>query len=206
MTVSRRSVLGAGLAAPLLVSPFLGRPAQAQRATGIIRYGLSAFPPNLQPWVSTGASAGTVKMLTHRSLVSYDSKGELRGELAESWSRDSDGAWVFKLRQGCVFHNGEPVTAEDVKWSIEQIAGEKSTAYMRTQFQGIERIEIPDPKTIRLVTTLPQATLPSWFGNYNTFVIWRKSAPNEPVGAGPFKLAGQERGTSLDLVAFDKFY
>ncbi|GAU84550.1 ABC transporter substrate-binding protein [Bosea sp. BIWAKO-01] len=201
MTTTRRAILQAGLALP-----FMSMPGRAQRASGVLRYGLSAFPPNLQPWVSTGASAGTVKMLTHRSLVSYDSKGELRGELAESWSRDSDGAWVFKLRQGCVFHNGEPVTAEDVKWSIEQIAGEKSTAYMRTQFQGIERVEIPDPKTIRLVTTLPQATLPSWFGNYNTFVIWRKSAPNEPIGAGPFRLVAQERGTSLDLVAFDKFY
>jgi len=73
MTISRRSVLGAGLAGPLLASPFLISPARAQRAAGIIRYGLSAFPPNLQPWVSTGASAGTVKMLINRSLVSYDS-------------------------------------------------------------------------------------------------------------------------------------
>ena len=206
MTISRRSVLGAGLAGPLLASPFLISPARAQRAAGIIRYGLSAFPPNLQPWVSTGASAGTVKMLINRSLVSYDSKGELRGELAESWSRDADGAWVFKLRKGCVFHNGEPVTADDVKWSIEQIAGEKSTAYMRTQFQLIERVEIPDPQTVRLVTKEPQVTLPSWFANYNTFIIWRKSSANEPIGAGPFRLIGQERGTSLELAAFDKFY
>lgn len=206
MTLSRRTFLGAGLAAPLLTSPLLTRPAAAQRANGILRFGLSAFPPNLQPWVSTGASAGTVKLLTHRSLVSYDNKGQLRGELAESWAIDADGAWVFKLRQGAVFHNGEPVTADDVKWSIEQIAGEKSTAYMRTQFQEIERVEIPNPQTIRLVTKRPQATLPSWFGNYNTFVIWRKSTPNEPIGAGPFRLVGQERGTSLDLVAFDKFY
>lgn len=206
MTISRRSLLQAGLAAPVLVSPLLSRRAAAQKAGGVIRYGLSAFPPNLQPWVSTGASAGTVKMLINRSLVGYDNKGQLRGELAESWSLDKDGAWVFKLRQGCLFHNGEPVTADDVKWSIEQIASEKSTAYMRAQFQGVERIEIPDPQTIRLVTKVPQATLPTWFGNYNTFIIWRKSAPNEPIGAGPFRLAGQERGTSLDLVAFDKYY
>lgn len=206
MTISRRSLLGAGLAAPLVATPFLARPALAQRAAGIIRYGLSAFPPNLQPWVSTGASAGTVKMLIHRSLVSYDPKGELRGELAESWSRDAEGAWVFKLRQGCVFHNGEPVTADDVKWSIEQIAGEKSTAYMRAQSQLIERVELPDAQTVRLVTKAPQATLPSWFANYNTFIIWRKSSPNEPIGAGPFRLVGQERGTSLELAPFDRFY
>ena len=203
MTLSRRSLLAAGLAAPLVLP---ARSAFAQRANGILRYGLSAFPPNLQPWVSTGASAGTVKMLIHRSLVSYGPDGNLRGELAESWSRDAEGAWVFKLRQGCVFQNGDPVTADDVKWSIEQIGGEKSTAYMRAQFQQIERVEIVDPATVRLVTKGPQATLPSWFGNYNTFILSRKSTPAEPIGAGPFRLAGQERGTSLDLVPFDKFY
>ena len=205
MTMSRRSLVKAGLVIPL-AAPLLMRPALAQRAANTLRYGLSAFPPNLQPWVSTGASAGTVKMLTHRSLLSYDDKGELRGELAESWSIDAEGAWVFKLRQGCLFHNGDPVTAEDVKWSIEQIAGEKSTAYMRAQFQGVARIEIPDAKTVRLVTKQPEATLPTWFCNYNTFILSRKSTPTEPVGAGPFRLVGQERGTSLDLVAFDKYY
>jgi peptide/nickel transport system substrate-binding protein len=206
MTISRRSLLKAGLAVPLFGSQFLALPARAQRAAGIMRFGLSASPPNLQPWVSTGASAGTVKMLIHRSLVTYDSKGELRGELAQSWSIDAEGAWVFKLRPGCLFHNGDPVTADDVKWSIEQIAGEKSTAYMRTQFQEIARIDIPDPATVRLVTKTPQATLPSWFANYNTFVLSRKSTPTEPIGAGPFRLVGQERGSSLDLAAFDRFY
>lgn len=201
MTTTRRAILQASLALP-----FMSMPARAQRASGIIRFGLSAFPPNLQPWVAAGVSAGTVKILTHRSLVSYDRKGELRGELAESWSIDDDRAWVFKLRQGALFHNGEPVTADDVKWSIEQIAAEKSTAFMRVQFQGIERVESPDPRTIRLVTRQPQATLPAWFANSYTPVIWRNSTPDEPVGAGPFRLVGQERGTSLELAASDQFY
>ena len=201
MSVSRRAFVQGAAALP-----FLSIQGRAQRTAGVIRYGLSAYPPNLQPWVSTGVSAGTVKMLTHRSLVGYDSKGELRGELAESWSIDGEGAWVFKLRPGVVFHNGEPVTADDVKWSIEQIAAEKSTAYMRAQFQSVARIEIPDPQTIRLVTKEPLATLPSWFANYNTFVVWRKSAANDPIGCGPFRLVAQERGTSLELAAFDKYY
>jgi len=200
-TLPRRSLLMAGAALP-----FLRRGAHAQAAEGVLRFGLSAWPPNLQPWASTGASAGTVKLLIHRSLVSYDSKGELRGELAESWSLEDDGAWVFRLRPNAVFHNGEPVTAEDVKWTLEQIAGERSTAYMRTQFQRVERIETPDARTVRLVTKEPVATLPHWFGGYNMAMVWRKSPPNEPVGAGPYRLAGQERGSSLELTAFDRFY
>ena len=160
MTISRRTMLAAGLAAPFASLPLLSRPASAQRAAGILRYGLSAFPPNLQPWVSTGASAGTVKMLIHRSLVSYGPNGELRGELATSWSLDGDGAWVFKLRPGCVFHNGDPVTAEDVKWSIEQIAGEKSTAYMRSQFQSVERIEIAVQRRLTADSGAPQIWRP----------------------------------------------
>lgn len=201
MTISRRAVVGTGLALP-----FLSLPGRAQSKPGHLRFGLSAWPPNLQPWVTTGVSAGTVKMLTHRSLLSFDNKGELSGELAESWSLDPEGAWVFKLRPNTVFHNGEPVTADDVKWTIEQIADEKSTAFMRTQFQSIARIEIPDPRTVRLVTKTPQATLPTWFCNYNVHIVWRRSEANNPIGAGPFRLVAQERGTSLDLEAFDRYY
>jgi peptide/nickel transport system substrate-binding protein len=201
ITPTRRGLL-AGAAA----LPFLHIPARAAATPGTLRYGLSAFPPNLSPWESVGAAAGTVKMLLHRSLVSYDKTGRLQGELAQSWSLDDAGAWVFKLRPGAVFHNGQPVTADDVKWTIEQIADAKSTAYMRAQFQEIARIEIPDQMTLRLVTKSPQATLPSWFANYNTFIIWRKSEARDPVGAGPFILSAQERGTSIDVAAFDKYY
>ncbi len=201
MRLSRRALIQGAAALP-----FLTRSAFAQRELNVLRFGLSAFPPNLQPWVNTGAASGTVKMLVNRSLVAYDAKGELRGELATSWSIDGDGAWVFKLRQDAVFHNGEPVTADDVKWSIEQIAAEKSTAFMRTQFQNVTRIEVPDAQTVRLVTKEPLAVVPTWFANYNTFIISRKSAANESVGCGPFRIVAQERGTSIDLEAFDKFY
>ena len=49
-----------------------------------------------------------------------------------------DTGWVFHLRDA-VFHNGAPVTAEDVKWTLEQIAAEKSTAYLKAEIQGVQR-------------------------------------------------------------------
>lgn len=198
---TRRTILKTGLALP-----FLSLPVWAQATTGVLRYGLSAFPANLQPWANVGSAAGIVKMLIHRSLVAYDNKGELRGDLAISWSVDDQGVWTFKLRPDAFFHNSEPVTADDVKWSIEQVADDKSTAGMRPQMQEIIKIETPDAHTVKLTTKTPTVTLPLWFANYNMFIIWRKSQPNDPIGAGPFRLAGQERGTSLDLTAFEKFY
>lgn len=201
MILTRRAALAS--AASL---PFLNGAARAQARSGYLRYGLSTFPPNLQPWASTGAAAGTVKLLLHRSLVSYDRTGTLRGEMAESWKLDDEGAWVFKLRPGVLFQNGDPVTADDIKWNIEQIASDRSTAYMRAQFQTVTRIDTPDQQTVRLVTKQKLATVPTWFGNYDMPMISRKSEPNNPIGAGPFRLVSQERGTSIELEAFDKYY
>jgi peptide/nickel transport system substrate-binding protein len=201
--LSRRTLVGGSAA--LLAAAGLTPDAQAQRAP-LLKYGLSAWPPNLQPWVSTGASAGTVKMLIHGRLITYDAKGELAGELAESWRREADGAWVFRLVPNAVFHNGEPVTSADVKHTIEQIAGEKSTAYMRSQFQMVDRMETPDARTIRIHTKEPVATLPTWFGNYNMPIVWRGSAANEAIGCGAFRLDAQERGASLEVVAFDRYF
>ncbi len=123
-------------------------------------------------------------MLIHSRLVAYDAKGEVTGELAESFGREADGAWVFRLVPNAVFHNGERVTSADVKHTIEQIAGEKSTAYMRSQFQEVARVETPDDRTVRIHTKTPVATLPTWFGNYNMPIVWRGSPANEPVGCG----------------------
>ncbi|MBM3524940.1 MAG: peptide ABC transporter substrate-binding protein [Alphaproteobacteria bacterium] len=144
-------------------------------------------------------------MLTHRRLVSYDTRGELMGELAESWSREGN-AWTFKLRRDVRYHNGQAFTAADVKWTVEQIAGEKSTAFMRGQFQSVASIATPDDHTVRLEMKEPLATVPYWFCNYNMPIVWHGSKPEEPIGCGPFRVVAQERGTSVELAAFDRYY
>jgi peptide/nickel transport system substrate-binding protein len=204
--ISRRSLIRSAGGMALLSQTNLLSSSFAQGRAPLLRYGLSAWPPNLQPWISTGASAGTIKMLIHNRLVSYGRNSELQGELAESFRHEADGAWVFKLVPNAVFHNGEPVTSADVRYTIEQIAAEKSTAYMRAQFQTIDRIETPDARTIRIYTREPVATLPTWFGNYNMPIVWKGSGAGEQVGCGPYRLDAQERGTSLDLVAFDRYF
>lgn len=126
MPATRRSAILGTFGAMATLS--LPRGAGAQPRTGLLRYGLAAWPPNLRPWVSTGAAAGTVKMLLHRRLTRFDAHGALQGELAQDWRLDGDRAWVFRLRPEARFANGQPVTSRDVAWTIEQVAGERSTA------------------------------------------------------------------------------
>ena len=199
---TRRTLLGAGLALP-----WLGRPARAARTPGVLTFGLSSYPPSLAPWNNTGTAAVTVKLQVYRGLLSYGGNGELRGELAESWERDGETGWVFKLRDA-MFHNGARVTAEDVKWTLEQVAGEKSTAFLRTQMQEIDRIEMTDPRTVRVFLKQPNVMLPEMLASPHMGIIARGSSDGggTPVGAGPYKIKAQERGVSLDLEAFDKYY
>ena len=141
------------------------------------------------------------------SDLSYDAAGALRPELAESWQSDGGTGWTFKLRDA-VFHNGKPVTSADVKWTLEQVAGPKSTAYLRTDMQEIERIETPDARTVRLVTKVPNAVLPEKLASPHMPIIAAGSTDNggAPVGAGPYVMTASERGVSIDFKAFDKYY
>ena len=194
--IGRRHLLAAAAALPLV-------PGRARADEGTLRFGLSSYPPNLLPWASVGTAALTVKALLFRGLLSFDASGQVAAELAERWERDGDHAWVFHLRDA-TFQNGAPVTSADVQWTLGQIAAEKSGAYLRGQLADVQSVETPDPRTVRFVTKAPMATLPLILATPFAPVICRDAQGN--VGAGPYRLTGQERGTSVDLEAFDGYY
>lgn len=202
MYISRRSLLAAGAMLPLMRAG-----AEAQASAKIIRFGLSSFPPSLQPFVHTGTAALTVKLLVYRGLTGFGPDGEVRPELAESWKQESPTVWTFKLRPA-TFHNGKPVTSEDVKWSFEQIAKPDSTSQLRAEFSVISSIETPDAQTVRITTKQPTATLPVWFASPHTPILAKGSTDGDPlgVGAGPFTLKSQERGVSVEVAAFNKYF
>jgi peptide/nickel transport system substrate-binding protein len=201
MSIGRRSLLAAGATLPLL-----GRTARA--ASGRLIYGLSSYPPSFAPFANAGSAAAAAKLMVHRGLLGYAPDGSVRGELAESWSRDpSDGAWVFHLRDA-MFHNGRKVTSADVAWTIEQVAAPSSIAYLRPQMQEIANIDVPDARTVRLHTKVPNAALPLLFAGFYLPIVAKGSLAGNPagIGAGPFVAKSQERGVAIEYAAFDKFY
>lgn len=207
--VNRRSFLTgtAALGAGLLVSGYMSK-VQA-KTPGTLVFGLSAFPPNLRPFDHAGAAANTVKLQVFRGLLGYGSDGKVREELAETWSHDGDRTYTFKIRDNAIFHNGDPVTAEDVEFSIQQITAEGSTAYLAKEFRGIEKVEIIDPKNIKLVLAKPTPSFVGSLAGQFAMIISKKAFIQKAdnwVGAGPFKITNSEKGVRIDFEKFKDFY
>ncbi|ANT60846.1 peptide ABC transporter substrate-binding protein [Salipiger sp. CCB-MM3] len=201
--MNRRGFLATTGAAGALT--FLGPKVLRAQDNGTLRFGLSTYPPSFDVWASNGTSAGTIKVLCHRGLLSYDKEGLIRSELAESWDVAEDGTWTFKLRDA-KWHDGSPVTAEDVAWTVTEAQKPDSAAYLQASLATITSVETPDEKTVVMKTSEPQAVLPEWFANYNMSIMKKGSERDSLMGAGPFKLVSTDRGVSVTVEANPDYY
>lgn len=184
-----------------------GRFAFAQAPSDTLRIGLSTYPAHLKPWVNVGYAGQLVSSLINRFLMTYTPEGELVGELAESFEREGDRAWVVKLKDA-KFSNGQPVTSADVEWNIETIKAEGSGAYTRDAMLEVEKVEIVDDRTFKLLTKSPNAALPALFANPFLQIIAKDSTgtQDQGIGAGAFTLTNAEKGVALDFEASPHYF
>jgi len=205
MHLSRRHLLKLVTAAGA-ASMLGGRFATAQAAQ-VLRIGLSTYPPHFRPWANIGWSGHLLFSLVNRNLINYDEQGNLVGELVESWAAVEPDVWEFRLRDA-KFHDGTPVTSEDVKWNFEEIAKENSGAYMYDALKVIKEVEIVDDKTFRLLTEGPVATVPALMA-YPFFTILKAGSTDvEPqgIGAGPYKIVYAEKGVGIELEPNEHYF
>lgn len=206
MIFDRRSLLKLAAASGVTLA-FGARAAFAQAPADTLRIGLSTYPAQLKPWVNVGYAGQLVSALINRSLMGYTPEGQLVGELAESFERDGDRTWVVKLKDA-KFSNGQPVTSADIEWNIDTIKAEGSGAYTRDAMLEIEKVEIVDERTFKLLTKSPNAALPSVFANPFLPMIAKDSTATQDhgIGAGPYVLTYAEKGVALDFEASPHYY
>jgi peptide/nickel transport system substrate-binding protein len=133
--------------------------------------------------------------------------------LAESWSASPDGlAYEFVLRRGVKFHNGDPVTAEDVKFSLERYRG----AAHKTLKERVAAVEIPDPGRVRIRLKQPWPDFMTFYTDATGagWIVPKKYVEKvgddgfkkAPVGAGPYKFVSFTPGVELVLEAFEQYW
>lgn len=113
-------------------------------------YALDADIVNLLPVKLTNVVSTTVSTQIHEPLVKYeDTYDEFVPKLATEWSMDPSGlSWTFKLRTGVMWHDGEPFTSEDVKYTYETLLDPATKSVRRANYQIIKSIETPDEHTV----------------------------------------------------------
>jgi peptide/nickel transport system substrate-binding protein len=151
------------------------------------------------------------------SLVGFDTnKGGVGPGVAEKWELSDDGlTWTFHLRPGQKFHNGDPLTGADVKFSLErQMSPESLSSAKATLRRIIKDIEVGDDLTVKIHTNGPQIGLPAMLSravapegaimpkNYIE-KVGEEGFRKKPIGSGPWKFVRSVPGDRIEFEAVD---
>jgi peptide/nickel transport system substrate-binding protein len=191
---------------------------------GIIRLA-EREPPNLDPHLSISFMPQNIGSLVYSSLVRFPYGHEQKSpydltimpDLAERWEYLDDNTVVFYLRTGVKFHNKPPVNgrelkAQDVKYSLERFAAKSG---FRARFDDVDRIEVVDDYTVKIITKHPFAPLLAQLASPSHNMILPKEAEDQygdfnkveaAIGTGPFILERYERGVKLIFKRNPDFY
>ena len=209
-----RTLVSTILAVVLLAGS--GVPASAQaKPEGEMRWALyvTLAPAWFDPAEVVGVLTPFWVMTALHDAVVKPMPGNLQTpSLAESWKMSPDGrVYEFKLREGIKFHNGDPFTAEDVRWSFHRAKGAKVLQ------EKVRDVEIVGPYRVRFHLHEPWPDFMTFYGTYATSAAW--IAPKKyieqvgldgfkkhPIGLGPYKFVSHTPGIELVMEAHEGYW
>jgi len=170
-------------------------------------------------WFDPGEHSGIITIMMvlyamHDALVKPMPGNQMAPSLAESWTMAKDGlSYEFALRKGVVFHNGDPLTAEDVKFSFERYRG----AAAKLLKDHVAAVEVVDPYRVRFKLKEPWPDFLTFYATPATGAAWivpkkyvekvgDEGFKKAPIGAGPYKLVSVTPGIELVFEAHDRYW
>ncbi|CAN0656586.1 ABC transporter substrate-binding protein [Nitratireductor aquimarinus] len=174
-----------------------------------LRYGGPQSPDNINPMLANTVWAWKWMRLYYDRLVRLTPEVEAQNWMAESITSVDETTIEVKLREGLTFHDGEPVTAEDVKFSFDYLVG-SDYGYFNSYLTALDTVEVIDPLTVRFNLSEPSAPFTSITLSQISILpkhIWEKIenpmelAPADipTVGSGPFKFNQYSPGEFMKL-------
>ncbi|MGZ5279226.1 MAG: ABC transporter substrate-binding protein, partial [Pseudobdellovibrionaceae bacterium] len=183
---------------------------------GTINIHLLAEPPTIHPISAVDQYAQNIHTFTMGTLLTKNWETyEWKPFLAEKWEVSKDGkVFTFWLRKNLTFHDGKPLTADDVKFSFDAIMDPKySGAHRRPYLEGISKVEVIDPHQVKFYTK------DTYFQNFDIVVgmmiipkhIYSdleksRKMTKELVGSGPYKVEKFEKGQRIVLKKYPQFF
>src|SRR5262244_2794545 len=170
-------------------------------------------------WLDPGETEGLITPFMvlyplHDALVKPMPGNINTPSLAESWTVSKDGlTYEFVIRKNAKFHNGDPVTADDVKFTFERYKG-ASAGLLK---EKVKEIQTPAPNRVRIVLKEPWPDFMAFYGTSATGASWivpkkyiekvgEDAYKKAPVGAGPYKIVSFNPGIELVTEAFPDYW
>jgi len=217
MMLTKRSFLAGALGGAALINlPFeIGAQAADGASGGTLVMGSTQVPRHFNGAVQSGIATAMPSTQIFASPLRYDENWKPHPYLAESWEVAKDGLSVtLKLVKNAQFHDGKPVTSEDVAFSIMAI---KANHPFKTMLAAVDSVDTPDPHTAVIKLAHPHPALllamsPALMPILPKHVygdgqdIKTHPANLKPIGSGPYKLTDYKQGDYYTLEKFDKFF
>lgn len=189
----------------------LGLPAQAADKQQIV-VDLVNEPSTLDPQLQWNPDSYFVYRNIFDNLVTRDNSGTIVPEIATAWKNISDTKITFTLRSDVTFHDGTPLTAEDVAFTVNRIIDPKLASPQISQFNKITKAEVTGEHevTLTLQTAYPallaQLTKLSIVPKHVVEKVGNEAFNLAPVGSGPYKFVKWDRGVAVTLASYDGYW
>jgi peptide/nickel transport system substrate-binding protein len=172
-----------------------------------LRVGWSSEPDKMNPITSYSSEALEVLQLVYDKLIEYDTKLQEEPGLAETWAYSDDGLDItYNLRSGVTWHDGEPFTSADVKYTFDTIHEYELGEYSQW-LVDMTGVETPDDTTAIVKFSRPQAFNPGLAIPILPEHIWggmskdeiRKNPNDNPIGTGPYRFGEWKQGETVTI-------
>ena len=186
-------------------------------------------PPTLDPHITTDATSARIIVEVFGGLVTIDPNLDIVPDLAESWNISGDGrVYTFHLRPDAVFHDGSPVTAQDVQWSLERATNPLTESPVADQYLGdivgVEEKLAGDALSISGVNVIDERTIEIAIDEAKSYFLAKLTYPTgfvldqenvdanprnwfrKPNGTGPFRLTEYQVGETLKLSRNENYH
>lgn len=171
---------------------------------------IEAAPTQFDPRLATDAYSERIGQLLFSRLLRSDPTGRKVGDLAERWELDGETVYTFHLKKNVRFHDGHPLTSEDIRYTFESILDPAFASPHRKNFEMISGIETPDAATIRFILKRPHAP---FLTEMTRGIVPKHLAEKDPaafsshpIGSGPFQFVRYDPDDAVELAAFSDFF
>lgn len=134
-----------------------GCPRSSQAPADRLRIGIEAAPASLDPRFAADADSGRIAGLVHCALIRPDGTGGWAPWLARAWHAEGDRSWIFELREDATFHDGRPVTADDVVATWRAVLTPATASAKRAALASVESVEAEGTQRVRVTLTRPDS-------------------------------------------------